>query len=244
MPLGAVGRGAGLADLGGGGEQVGIDLEEVDQGALGAGELGQSVGDGRFHLAGVLRSLVVVQLPNAEGGEPGEIEGAQVAGGEFGAQADEGGQFGGGLELPLLVVLAVPGEVEQGVAGAAPDRERLVPGVGGGLLGGEDGGGQAQEQAAAPPIRVVQMGVVELLDEFGAVASEVAPVVLVDEARGGDAGPGGQRPDLLQLFGVEGAVDGQELVVLVLAHGQELVVLVLAHGQEPYSRTGVCGMGS
>jgi hypothetical protein len=62
------------------------------------------------------------------------------------------------------------------------------------------------------------MGIVIALHHLARIAAEVAPVILVGEAGGGDPGTGRQRADLGLLPFVQRAVDGQELVVLVLAH--------------------------
>src|SRR5437763_10127796 len=65
---------------------------------------------------------------------------------------------------------------------------------------------------------------------------EVPPVVGVDEARRRGAGPGGQRPQLAHLAGVQGLVDGEELVVLVLAQPRPPLQLPVNR-----HRAGGCG---
>ncbi|MFE3850799.1 hypothetical protein ACFXPN_06620 [Streptomyces griseorubiginosus] len=99
-----LGRG-GTAGAGSSGEQMRVDMKEVGQGLLWAGEVGKAGGYGRLDGVGVIVLVdVLLQLPAGERGEPGQVEGAQVACGEFGAQGGEGGEGEGGLTcLPRAV---------------------------------------------------------------------------------------------------------------------------------------------
>lgn len=61
------------------------------------------------------------------------------------------------------------------MAAARPHRECLLKRVALRGLDLEHGGGDTQQKAAAAPVRVVQVGVVKLLDELGGIAVEVTP---------------------------------------------------------------------
>ena len=99
-----------------------------------------------------------------------------------------------------------------------------------GGLQAEQCAGQAEHHLVSAPVGDVEMGVVIALHHLARIAAEVAPVVLVGEAGGGDPGPGGQRADLGLLPFVQRTVDGQELVVLVFAH-----LRLLSGGPAPVS---------
>lgn len=68
------------------------------------------------------------------------------------------------------------------MAAARPHRECLLKRVALRGLGREHGGGDTQQKTATAPVRVVQVGVVKLLDELGGIAVEVTSVIFVDEA--------------------------------------------------------------
>ena len=51
--------------------------------------------------------------------------------------------------------------------------------------------------------------------QLSGIALEVAPVVVIDETRGADPGPGGQPAQLPAVRLLQGPVDGLKLVVLI-----------------------------
>jgi hypothetical protein len=77
---------------------------------------------------------------------------------------------------------------------------------------------QAEHDPVRSPVGQIQVRVVVALHHPVWIAPKVAPVILVDEAGGGDRRAGGQRTHFGLLAIVQRPVEGQELVVLVLAH--------------------------
>src|SRR6266545_146665 len=81
---------------------------------------------------------------------------------------------------------------------------------------------QTQHQPVRSPVRDVEEGVVILERQFCWVAAEVAVVVSIDETGGADLGTRREGPYCLLRGLVQWFVDGQELVILVLAHARPL----------------------
>ena len=79
--------------------------------------------------------------------------------------------------------------------------------------------GKAQHELVRAPVREVEEGVEVPLHPGAGIALEVPPLVVVREPGGGDDGARRDGTELLHLALGERPVDGQELVVLVLAHG-------------------------
>ncbi|MFJ2198449.1 hypothetical protein [Streptomyces violaceusniger] len=119
------GFGGGGAGLCGDGEQVGIDPQVVRQRALRGGEIGETGRDGRFGGGPVLLFIVVLPFPRGEGGQPGEIQGPQVARGEFVAYADERGQGVVGALRPVAAFI-LAGQVKDDMRASVPGLDVAV----------------------------------------------------------------------------------------------------------------------
>ncbi|MGA5130079.1 hypothetical protein ACPCTO_09770 [Streptomyces olivoreticuli] len=211
-PLGRGGTGLGR-DC----QQVVVHAQEVRERALRCGQFVEPGRDGRLRASLVFRFGVVLEFPGGECGEPGEVEGTQIAGGEFVAYTDEGGQRVVG-PLDPVAALVLAGQVEEKVGAGGPGVDVVVEAVG--LDGGEVQGllGQAEHQPMGAPVGDVQVGVEVALGHMARIPTQVTPVVGVGEAGGGDPGPGGEGPQLVLFLAAERTVEGLELVILVLAH--------------------------
>ncbi|MGI5285784.1 hypothetical protein ACQEVF_20930 [Nonomuraea polychroma] len=196
------------AGLGGGREQVLVQAQEVGQSPLRRAERTQPRRDGRLQLVLLLVvEGVLVTLPCPVRRQPGNIEWTQIAGGEFGPDADDRRQRAFDALFPVLL-LCLAGEVEDEVLAAGPGADLIAYAVAFGLLGVEHGLGEAEHDPVGAPVGQIQVGVVVTLHHAGRVPAEVAPVVLVGEAGGGDVGPGGQGTNLGLLPIGERPVDG------------------------------------
>ena len=75
-----------------------------------------------------------------------------------------------------------------------------------------------QHQSMRSPVREVHVCVEVLLDELYRVGLQIAPLVLVPEARRCDLGARRDRAEFRDLLRGERAIERDELVALVLAH--------------------------
>jgi hypothetical protein len=79
----------------------------------------------------------------------------------------------------------------------------------------------AQYKPARTPVGTVEEGIEVFCDELVWVRLEIAPLIRVHEPCRVDRGPAGDPAEPLSLQRGERAVDGDELVVLELAHGAQ-----------------------
>jgi hypothetical protein len=92
------------AGLGRDDEQVVVEAEEVSEGPLWRGECGQSGRHGWLEVVvGVAVEGVLVPLPDAVAGQPGQIERPKIARSEFGANSDDGRQYCLGVVVKVIV---------------------------------------------------------------------------------------------------------------------------------------------
>src|SRR5208283_1020491 len=142
-----------------------------------------------------------------------------IARGELRARRDDRTQ----RTLAVLLVLPAPvlvltREVEDDDLARGPCRGGVGVAVAPRSGQGEQPGWQTQHQPPGSPVRRVEKRVEILGHQCPRVTPEVAPLVGVDEPARAYPRSCGQCSQLSELAGVQGAVDGQELVVLVLSH--------------------------
>ncbi len=208
------------AGLGGDIEQVGVEAEEVGEGALRSGQRSEASRNRGLH--NVLVSVVegvLIAFPHAVGRQPGQVERAQVSGGELGAGADDGRQGAFVVLLPVTRLI-LAGQVEDHMLAGGGHRHLGVDAVPFGDPRVKEGARDPEHDAMSTPVRAVQMRIVVTLHQLVRAAPEVAPVVLVGKGGGGDSGPGRELADLGLLGRSQRAVHREELVVLILAHCQ------------------------
>lgn len=187
------GVGAGFGEVGFDGAEAGFDLvEEVEDTVGGVGLLEEEAGDVAGLAAGLVEAAVnVLGAEHAEeGGEFGviaeseagvgvEVGGAEVVGGEGGAEG--GARHDGAFEVEAHAEEVPAGVVEHGVLGGAHEGVDLVDDLGEGEIGGGGGGGAAGGGGAGEGF------------EAGAEAGEDFPALgadVVAELAGVFAGPG------------------------------------------------------
>src|SRR5207249_926518 len=87
---------------------------------------------------------------------------------------------------------------------------------------------QAQGESATAPVGGVDEGIEVAPHPIRGICLQVAPFVVIHEARSGDLGARGDRTQLRHLGASKRSVDGREFVVLVLTH--EAVLRLRADG--------------
>ncbi|WP_230415929.1 hypothetical protein [Micromonospora tarapacensis] len=95
-------------------DQIGVDAQELSYGGEGRVEGTQPGGDGRF-------GLVVDDLLGLYAAQPGQVEQAQVAGGEAGPDRDDRGEQTVAVEVPLVgAVLVLVVKIDDDVRAGGP----------------------------------------------------------------------------------------------------------------------------
>jgi hypothetical protein len=156
-------------------------------------------------------------LVRLHGEEPREVRDAEVASHQFRADRDERGERP--LALIVVVWLVVLGaQIEDEMLPRDLRAHRLADEVRAQRLRVDALRGDTKHQPVRPPVREVHVRVEVALDELRGVGLQIAPLVLVPEARRCNLGPCRGRAKGRHLLRRKGSIKRDELVALVLAH--------------------------
>jgi len=202
------GRIAGAA-FGGRLDEIGVDSEKFREGLQGAGQrtdarrrLDFRVGNHMLHRR-----------------QPQQIKQPEIAREHVGAQRRNRGKPARAV-IPFVVGLNfIRVDIDDQVIVAGPCLDPLDfanKGLDGQAV--QKAQWQPHHQATRAPIREIKMQIEPLLHQLARIASEVAEIVVVGEARRANARSRGNRPQSLLGASIERPVDGQEFVILIFAH--------------------------